>query len=158
MSNGVPFTHCEFEISPIVTELTGTINATVYEEAGVKPTTIIQVDQAWYVEVEWSLKGHMRRHLCGQWCVMVHLESVGKGNEYSLPESCEYFPIDPCNDGTYKKRINIPAGLIQPQDCGTLYLLAVTLGSLDACGRKGHIAAYCKGPSLMFYEDSDNAA
>jgi hypothetical protein len=151
------FEECAFEVSPFASKLTGTIRAAVYEEGGTEPTTIIQVDQAWHVDVEWTLRGHMRRHLCGQWCVMVHLESIGRGKEYSLPEQCEYFPIDPCNDGTYRKQIQVPAGKIDPKDCGTLYLLAVTLVSLDACGRPGHIAAYCKGPNLMFYEASDES-
>ena len=154
--NGVAFTECEFEVSPVACSLTGKIKAAVYEEGGVQPTTIIQLDQGWYVDVEWALYGHMRRHLCGKWCVKVHLESVGVGNEYSLPEHCDYFPIEPCNDGTYNKRIRFPAGTISASDCGKLYLLAVTLTSLDACEKPGHIAAYCKGPNLMFYEDSDN--
>ena len=155
MSNGQSFEQCDFEISPFATKLTGTIKAEVYEEGGVEPTTIISVDEAWYVDVEWTLKGHMRRHLCGQWCVTVSLESIGKGNEYSLPDPSEHFPIDPCNNGTYKKRISVAAGTIKPEDCGTLYLIAVTLTSLDACERPGHIAAYCKGPNLMFYVASD---
>lgn len=157
MSNGIVFPECSFEVSPIASRLEGTIKAAIYEEGGVAPTTIIQIDQNWYVDVEWTLTGHMRRHLCGQWCVKVHLESVGVGNEYSLPEHCEYFPIDPCNNGVYTKRINIPAGTISASDCGKVYLVAVTLTSLDACCKPGHIAAYCKGPSLMFYQDSDNS-
>ncbi len=155
MSNGLPFEHCEFEISPFATKLTGTLKATVYEDGGVDPTTIIRVDESWHVDIEWTLKGHIRRHLCGEWCVTVHLESVGPGNEYTLPNPAVHFPIDPCNDGNYKYTIKVPAGTIQPEDCGTLFLLAVTLTSLDGCKKSGHIAAYCKGPDLMFYVGTD---
>lgn len=149
--------HCSFEVSPVATELSGTIQAGVYEVGGAEPTNIIQIDQPWYVDVEWTLKGHLRRHLCGKWCVKVHLESIGKGNEYSLPDPCVYLDMDPCDhDGIYRYRINVDAGTIKPEDCGTVYLVAVTLTSLDACGKPGHIAAYCRGGSLMFYKDSDN--
>ena len=157
MSNGQQLSECAFEVSPIATQLSGTIKAAVYEEGGVDPTSIIQIDQPWYVDVEWTLKGHLRRHLCGKWCVRVHLESIGGGKEYSLPEHCQYFDMNPCDrDGVYRHRINVAPYTIKPEDCGTVYLVAVTLTSLDACGKPGHIAAYCKGATLMFYEDSKN--
>ena len=152
MSNGVPSSECKFEVSPVVCKLNGTISTHVYEVGGQAPTTIIGTDQDWYVEVDFELFGHLIRHLCGSWCICVYLESIGPGPEIRIPNDCKTGKLDPCGDGKYKVKVEVPAGHVPADSCGALYILGVTLTTLDACGKPGHIAAYCKGPNLMFYE------
>lgn len=155
--------HCDFEIDPHACDLWGYIRASVYEEEYPEgphdAKTIIACDEDWYVKVEWKIWGPLRHHLCGYFCVCVYLESIGPGDDYNL--DCDgngnpcilEIPIDPCKeDGKYEVTCRIPAGTVDCGDCGKLYLLGVTLTSLDACYDPGHIAAYCKGPTLMFYE------
>lgn len=147
-----PFVKSEFEIFPVISDLRGGIKAEVLEDEGVDPTTIISTNQDWRVKVDWYIKGHLVRHMCGSWCLNVVLESIGPGTEYSLPKGGVEIPMDPCGNGEYSETIRIPAGTIDPNDCGTLYVLAVTLTSKDPCEKPGHIAAYAKGPNLMFYD------
>jgi hypothetical protein len=158
------FGHCDFEIDPFACDLHGYLRTSVYEEEYPEgpqdAKTIIACDEDWYVKVEWKLRGGLLHHLCGYFCVCVYLESIGTGPDYDLDcdgngHPCiERIPFDPCGDGKYEVTCKIPAGTIDCGDCGKLYLLAVTLTSLDTCDppHPGHIAAYCKGPTLMFYE------
>lgn len=154
--------YCDFEIDPYECDLWGYIKSSVYEEDYPEgehdSKTIIACDEDWYVEVEWKLWGSLMHHMCGYFCVCVYLESIGPGKDYSLPcdsddKPCiEMIPMDPCGDGHYKVKCKVPAHYVDCGDCGQLYELGVTLTSLDQCKHPGKIAAYCKGPALMFYE------
>lgn len=148
---GKPSQECEFEISPYVCSVTGEIKATVYEVGGTDPTGIIQADQDWYVLVEFRLTGPIVHHLCGKFCVCLHIECFGPGPEETLP--CVYADMEPCKpeDEWYEVKINVPAGTIPGAECGQVCCLAVTLTSFDPCDNPGHIAAYCRGPCIMFY-------
>lgn len=160
--------YCEFEIDPHACDLWGYIRASVYEEEYPEgphdAKTIIACDEDWYVKVKWKIWGGLMHHLCGYFCVCVHLESIGPGPDYSLDCDGDGNPcidsidMDPCGEGEYEVTCRIPAGTVDCGDCGKLYLLGVTLTSRDACKEPGHIAAYCKGPTLMFYEPPDPEA
>lgn len=158
------FGYCEFEIDPFACDLAGSIKASVYEEEYPEGTqdakTIISWDEDWYVKVEWKLWGGLLHHLCGYFCICVYLESIGPGEDYSLDcdgsgHPCiDRIPFDPCGNGEYEITCKIPKNTVECGDCGSLYLLGVTLTTFDYCDppRPGHIAAYCKGPTLMFYK------
>ncbi len=156
------FGYCDFEIDPHSCELWGDIWASVYEEEFPEgehdATTIIACDEDWYVKVRWRLWGKLRHHLCGYFCVCVYLESIGPGPDYKLDcdgdgDPCvRWIPMEPCGDGYYEVICKIPAGTVDCGECGQLYDVAVTLTSFDPCKNPGHIAAYCKGPTLMFYK------
>ena len=141
---------CDYEIAPFATELNFHIEAEVWEEGGVAPTSLIADNQNWYVIVRWRLTGPLTYHLCGYWCPQVHVECYGGGTEetFGLPELVEF---DPCGDGSYEARIDIPAGAVSAEDCGTMCCVAITLSSFDLCERAGHVYAFCKGPCIMFH-------
>ena len=142
---------CEFEVSPHICELTGRMEATLFEVGGYPPTGIIRTDQEWGVRVNWCIEGHLIHHLCGEFCICVYIECIGAGPEKTL--KCVRVPFDPCGNGCYSVDITIPAGAIDAgacQDCGQVCCLAVTLTSFDPCQKSGHIAAFCKGPCVMF--------
>lgn len=145
-----PNFNCPIEISPFVCRLTGGMQATIYEDGEEGPQQHIRIDRDWYVDVEWYLHGHLTRHLCGSFCIGVHLESIGAGEEFSLgPEAVV---MEPCGDGHYRHRFKVNAGRVSAGECGTLYEVAVTLTSKDSCGGAGHIAAFCKEGCVMFVE------
>lgn len=156
------FGYCKFDIDPFAVDLTGTMKVTVYRKDDPEdvPDTVIACDQDWYVEIEWDLKGKLLHHLCGYFCVCVYLERIGPGKDLSLDcdgdgKPCiEWIPIDPCGDGHYKVKCKGPRDEIDCDACGTLYVVAVTLTSFDQCKGPGHLRAYCKGPTLMFYEQT----
>ncbi len=138
---------CSFEISPYET-LKGGIRATLYEEGEKGPQDIISVDNEWYVKVEWYLTGGLERHLCGDFCLTVSFESIGKGKERDFGPV--FVKMKPCGDGRYKyvfkssdfKRFKVG-------DCGRLYHVGVSLTS-RACGAPGHIKGYCDVGTVMF--------
>ena len=70
--------------------LTGTATASLVEE-GCAPGTIIRRDRPWRVDLCWTLKGSLKRMICGYWCTHVHLESIGEGPEFSLPTTGDEF-------------------------------------------------------------------
>jgi hypothetical protein len=151
MANGNALVHCSAEFDPLATTLGFTVSASVFEVGGVAPTDIIHTDQAWYVEVTLELTGSLIRHLGGQWLVAVVLESVGPGTDYQFPTPSKAVPVDPCGNGKYTIRIDVPAGEVEgaaPE--GSLYLIGVKIGSLDLCQQSGHLHAHCRGGDLHF--------
>ena len=147
--------YCDFEITPYDCRLWGSIKVSVYEkdypQGEHDAKTIIACDEEWYVKIEWDLSGDLLRHLCGYFCICVFLESIGPGKDYKL--CCiEWIPMDPCGTGHYEEICKIEPCSVDCGDCGQLYEVGVTLTSFDYCKKPGHIAAYCKGPTLMFYE------
>ena len=151
MSNGLTLVHCSTEFDPAVTTVRVDLTATVFEAGGVAPTDIIHTDQAWWVEVKLKVTGHLMHHMGGQWLVAVVLESIGPGNDYKFPTPAKAVPLDPCGNGEYTIRIDVPAGQVEGQAPeGTLYLVGVTIGTLDICGHPSHIHAHCSGGDLHF--------
>lgn len=159
--------HCTFDIDPIAVDLTGLLKASVYKKGTREdvPDTVIACNEDWYVKVEWDLKGRLLHHLCGYFCVCVYLERIGPGADIKLDcdgdgRPClQWIPIDPCGNGHYEVKCDGPN--IEKDDCeacGTLYVVAVTLTSFDQCKDPGHIRAYCKGPTLMFYPPHEEPA
>jgi hypothetical protein len=142
---------CAKEISPLLTNTTIEIRCRVGEVGGVDPVAIIHTDQDWFVDVEWEISGPIVRHLCGTWHLSVGLESYGPGDEYVFPDPPAEIEMDPCGDGTYSHRIQVAAGAVDARDPdGTVYMVAVQLGSTDPCDGAGHIYAHCTGEELQF--------
>jgi hypothetical protein len=146
MPNGLELIKCKSEVTPLVTNTELSLSATVFEVGGEAPTSIIRADQAWYVIVRWSIKGHLVQHLCGKWHVSVSLESIGPGEEYEFPTPPKVVEMKPCGDGTYETQIDIAAGQVAFNDVnGTSYIVSVGLGSTDPCGNAGHLYGSCRG-------------
>ncbi len=164
-------TKCGFQIQPFATELKGSMEIEVLDLDNLQPTTVVNCDQGAKIKVHWDIEGHLKKHLCGQWCVCVHLESLGPGPELSVKNPCETFAWEACNEDGWDYEVVIPqdiqvqdtdgngqddkSDLCNPDSCGMLYEIGVTLTSKNGCGGPGHIAAYCKGPCIMFYKGED---
>jgi hypothetical protein len=82
------------------------------------------------------------------WQVKVDLESIGTAKEYS--SELYKIDMDPCKKEGYSHTFEIASNTLHPAEGGTVYLVAVTLSSLDPCGQPGHIWAYGTGVSVMF--------
>ena len=149
---GEPFEPCVIEISPFADDLRVEMWASVFESPDSDtPTTIVRSDQTWFVEVCWDLTGKLARHLCGKWCLCLLLESVGPGEDYGGDEFCIEIDMDPCREDPYCHTFEISPDQIECRRCGSLYLVGITLVAIDPCGNPGHIAGYCRGPSVMCY-------
>jgi hypothetical protein len=158
----------EFEVE-FPPYLQGTIGAKVYE-LGEAPSRIIDINDPWVVEVDWTLTGPAQRFVCGSWAVDVYMESIGKGPEFELPdEDVENIPLDPTGDGHYHARLDVPAGFIKThmetwreelrehgRDPGELetdivYKMVCTVTYKDVGGRPGPIAGLVEMPMFQFY-------
>lgn len=156
--------HCGFQIQPFVGELTGDITIDIVDLDNLQPTTVVNCNSGAEVRVHWDIHGHLKKHLCGKWCVCVHLESIGPGPEISVKEPCAQLDWETCNDGGWDYVVTIPKDLDEAQSaeicdeskCGRLYQIAVTLTSRNGCDEPGHIAAYCKGPCIMFFSGEES--
>jgi hypothetical protein len=144
-----------FEVNLPNPPVWGRIWATVHE-TGEAPSNIIRADKPWGVEVEWCVYGKLVPFICGSWCIRLHCESIGEGPEFDLPgkgQRCaKLMPVDPCLN-CYKTYIEVPAGIIKTQHCGTPYKLVVTVQYLTACKeRTGPMTGFVEFPTIEFYE------
>ena len=143
-----------FEVSGDPNLLSGYISADVYEIGGVSPTNIIRTDQDWLVRLNWALEGSLKSMICGNWCIHVHLESIGKGVELSLPDPYRevQVPLDPCGNGQYYYDFVVKAGTVKPEHCSTPFKLVSTITYENACGLPGPMAGFVEGSILQFYD------
>jgi hypothetical protein len=131
--------------------LTGGISCEVYEAGkNVEPTCIIQIDQPWGVKVHWFIEGPLKKFICGEWCVTLHFESVGEGDEFNLKWKKE-IPLDPCADGKYWLDFKVEPGTITTKHCSALYKVVASV-TYRNCGKPGPMAGLCEGPLIQFYE------
>ena len=147
---GTLFPETEVEIAPLATDLKLVFSAQFYEdELATSPaTSIIYSGEAYYVQVNWRLEGQLAHHFSGVWQVKIDLESIGEAKEYS--SELHKIEMDPCQEEAYSHTFRITPDTLQPAEGGTVYLVAVTLSSMDPCGRPGHLWAYGTGVSVMF--------
>jgi hypothetical protein len=144
-----------FEVSLPEPVLTGEVYGTVYEVAGAQPTTIIRTDQEWGVKLHWDLKGPLAKFICGEWCIHLFLESIGKGPELNLdPYPYQSIPLDPCGDGEYNFDFRVQPGKVTSEHCSTPYKLVAAITYVTPCGKPGPISGFLEGPILQFYEPS----
>jgi len=140
----------EVEIAPLARDLKLVFSTGFYEDelATAPATSIIYSGETYYVRLDWKLEGQLAHHFCGVWQVKIDLESIGEAKEYT--SELQKIDMDPCKDEGYYHIFKITPDTVQPAEGGTVYLVAVTLSSLDPCGRPGHLWAYSTGVSVMF--------
>ena len=143
-----------FEVSGDPELLYGSISADVYEIGGVSPKNIIRIDQDWVVRLYWALERSLKSMICGTWCLNLHLESIGKGQELDLPGAYNEVrvPLDPCGDGRYTYDFVVKAGTVKPEHCSTPFKLVSTITYVNSCNLPGPMAGFVEGSILQFYD------
>lgn len=134
------------------TILTGHLDAAVYELGGSAPTTVLDKTQGWEVRFDWGVHGSpLTKMLAGQWCLSLHLESMGPGAELQLPlAGPKMVPFDPAISH-YTAVITVPAGTIAPS-ADVIYKVVACLTTKSVNGFPGPIAGYVEGPILQFFD------
>jgi hypothetical protein len=159
------YTVGEFEVEG-TTGLKGTIGAAV-GEVGEPPSHILDINDDWYVDVDWTLKGPLQRFICGSFEVDVYLESIGKGPEFELPD-VEGIAIN--KTGDYSAHIDVPAGVIKTHvetwweeykehhkgvgepETDIVYKMVCTVTFRDQYGQPGPIAGFVEMPMMQWYK------
>lgn len=133
--------------------LNGRIQAT-FLDSGIAPNTIINIEDDFYVDIYWTLQGTLQSLICGEWCIHLHMESIGKGKEFNYPRHRRSVrvPVKPCGDGRYSYRLRVPGGTVKSKQCGIPYQTAVTVSMLDSCGDPASIIGVVNGPTLHFHK------
>ncbi len=117
-------------------------------EEGKFSNCIINVCKPWSVKVWWRLSGKAREAICGYWCVTLHMESLGGGEEFSFP--IKEIPLNPCGTHAYCTEIEGPK--IDPTKCTRPYKLVVTLNYKTVCHKPGPIVGFAELPTVTFFE------
>ncbi len=141
----------------------GTMDGYVFElaEPGLPVTTnLIRTTQDWGVKVKWTMTGPLASFLEAEFHLKVFLESIGPGNEYSLPPADVIvntlsvpltFPGGvPTRE--YAVDIPIPAGTVEPHP----YKIVAFLQLFSCCpgNRKYPVAGMYELPITDVFEPS----
>jgi hypothetical protein len=132
--------------------LTGTINATVIDPAGLVPqTNIIQIPDQWRVRVQWSISGLFVPMLApgATWKVSVYLESIGPGLESQVASLNVPLGAPMGLTHTYDHTLIVPGNY--PGLTAGAYKL-VTVLTIDNGGAPWPMAGFVDGPVLQFYQ------
>jgi hypothetical protein len=143
-----------------VPPIKGEIFASVWEvQEGelVSSNHIIRTDMDWIVRARWSIAGALASCICGDWCLHLYMESIGRGPEFHYPEDEDlHLKLDPCQDTEngkywYQQDIRVPAGTIREEHCSVPYKPVVALTYRDYCERPGPMAGFVELPTIQFY-------
>ena len=131
----------------------GRIEASVHDQNGVAPATIIRTNEAWSIHVNWRTTGIATGMIAGTWHLHAYLESLGPGPDLDLLDFGDLnIPLRPGSSPIdYSAHLDVPAGTATASHSGTLYKLVVTLTYIEPTGQPGPMAAYVEGPVLQFY-------
>lgn len=117
-------------------------------ERGEHTNRLINIYHPWDIQVWWCLFGSLKGCICGKWCVAAHLESIGKGKEFSLPIAETYTPFD-CKSYCWLEEIK-GEGLAE-LDCAQPYKVVVTVTYRTLCDQPGPIVGYCDLGLVTFF-------
>lgn len=122
----------ETDLDPAI--MSATIAAKISEVDGESPASVIDINEDWFVDVNWQLSGPLEHLICGSWCVRLFLENIGPGGDDEEFQNQEgLISLNPCGDGNYRALIPVPAGTIPVENCGTPYQAVVGVTYLTPC-------------------------
>jgi hypothetical protein len=131
------------------------MTATTRQASSANPSSVLPSGEDWIIHVEWKLSDAQADLLSGDWSITAHLESIGPGQEYSLPADgpmmvplSGYTEADPAT-GTYQYVANVRV------DVGAVsagrYRFVTVVQPADQAGRLGEMAGFFEGPVLYLY-------
>jgi hypothetical protein len=128
--------------------LSGTVNASVLS-LGPNPTTILNVNTPWSIQLHWSITGYLVSAIGGDWRLQAFLESMGGGFEGSVVGPVSHPVVLGAivnNTRNYAQTLPVPPN---PAITAGAYKLVITITHLNA-GVPTQLAAYVEGPILQF--------
>ena len=128
--------------------------ADIEEVGGSRPSNILGIDQNWSINIEWILFGASKNQLHGTWLVRGYLESMGPGQEYTLPlKEAAKIPLNSGvlkedNSFVYEHKINISPRDIQ----AGVYKLVVTVSRDSEGSTSDNLVGFLEGAMLQLYD------
>lgn len=131
--------------------LHGVAWAEVRDPQGIEPpSTILQLEHPWIIEVHWTLSGVAAPFLCGEFEVKAFAESIGPGPEKQVGAT-QRVPLNVVlplpTPRSYRTSIHVAAG-----ELGEGAYKLVTLITYKNGGLPMEMAAYVEGPIVQVYE------
>lgn len=138
-------TTCQTTVD-IPLDLTLELDAGVIQDG--KEDRTIDLNEPWYVLVNWALVGKLAKCICVDWCVSVKFESMGSTPEFEEDEVQE---SDPCVT-SWTKEITTDHITDTGENCGNVYRIVVVVAARDRCeGRPVGITGFCDLGIVQFY-------
>lgn len=122
-----------------------------------QPATIIHINQAFKIDVQWDVNGMSWAWISGTWHLHAYLEHMGVGSDYDLTDLADHLipfqfanpaPLPPAPPVHYHRTFDVPAGFVGQEGA---YKLVVTLTYINNAGQPDQMAGYWEGPILQFY-------
>ncbi|WP_374689496.1 hypothetical protein [Promineifilum sp.] len=133
--------------NPALLDITGT--ATVEDPNGLTPpATIIQLNDAWRVRVNWVLSGGFAPLLNGDFHVNVYAESIGSAFEGQLGTQQD---VPVVGAGAYTAVVDVPAAPASTLTPGA-YRLVTLITHTDLAANPTEIAAFEEGQIVQLYQ------
>lgn len=137
--------------SPFDKLLTGVAWAEVRDPHGIEPpSTILQLEHPWAIQVNWSLSGVAAPFLCGEFEVKAFAESIGPGEEKQVGAT-QRVPLSVVSPlpmpRSYGTTIHVPAGELSEGAYKLITLITYKNGGLPL-----EMAAHIEGPIVQVYE------
>lgn len=117
---------------------------------------VIDANEPWQVDVYWLLTGSLRHMICGNWCVKLFLESLGKDDlDLELANDEGLIALNPAGSGFYHARFSVPANRIRTEHCGTPFQPVATVTYVSSYKINPHLPdndprSYLPGPIAGF--------
>ena len=137
-----------FEVSGGPDLLKGELyHANIHEEKDpTVPSTIIRIDQPWFIHLRWRLTGSLLRMIDGTWKIQTFLESVGPGPEFELNEPGMTLELDGSTD--YEFKFHVKAGVVPVGS----YKMVTTIKYLAPDNLPGPMMGFYEEPVVQFYD------
>jgi len=137
--------HFQPELAPA---LSGAVSASVMS-IGPNPTTILNVNTPWSIQLRWSITGYLMSAIGGDWRLQAFLESMGGGFEGTVAGPVGHpVALGTVVDSTrnYTQTLPVPPN---PAIHAGAYKLVITITHVNL-GLPTQLAAYVEGPILQF--------
>jgi hypothetical protein len=147
--------------------LDGKIAAIMSDSDGDHLKSLIEADEAFYIDIAWQLQGQLASMVSGKWSVKLFFECLDASeSDFEMPSNEVYTDLNPCGNGYYQVRIVIPAKTVQKG--GSPYQVTAVLRYYKPCKIKrrsndqdqaafmpGSMLAIVTFPIIFFYSEED---
>lgn len=140
-----------------ITMQTITANQIKEPSSALAPSTVMPLNQAFTIDIQWDVDGVLWPMLGGSWDLHAYLEKMGTGLDLDLTDLANHIipftfantaPIPPPPPVHYHRQFDVPAGTVTQEGA---YKLIVTLTYRNLLDMPGPMAGYWEGPILQFY-------
>jgi hypothetical protein len=116
---------------------------------GGKEVKQVDLNDEWYINVYWRLKGRHAKVVCVDWCVSVKFESMGPDREFAT------YDVVTTDDCRRRWRLRVSARdkiTVTGRDCADVYRIVVVVTARDKChGQPVGITGFCDLNLVEFY-------